>query len=102
MTLLLAFLVAVIFASGVYWLLSERTFEVVVGLSLLSYGGNLLALVASGPASQESVVSQALILTAIVISLATTSFFLVLALFASHTLESDHVDGKKISEETDQ
>jgi multicomponent K+:H+ antiporter subunit C len=96
--------------SGVWLLLRPRTFQVIVGLSLLSYAVNLFILAmgrlrpgapvlaerAVGDAAQfADPLPQALILTAIVIGFATTALFLVLLLAARGLTETDHVDGRE-------
>src|SRR5215203_2041079 len=96
MELILALAIGVLTASGVWLLLRPRTFQVIIGLSLLSYAVNLLIfsmgrLVVDAPpviASPGEVnpvlyadpVPQALVLTAIVIGFATTALFLVVIL----------------------
>jgi len=75
---------------GVYLLLERSLTRVLVGLVMLGNGVNLLFLVASGPAGRAPIVGngqsrmsdplpQALVLTAIVISLGTTAFLLAMA-----------------------
>lgn len=107
MAALIACLVGVLFACGVYLLLQRRTFSVVLGLTLASYGTNLL-LLASGrlsatspPVITEGVTEyadplpQALVLTAIVIGFGMTAFLVVLALAARAATGTDHVDGRE-------
>ena len=108
MEVVVALAIGVLTASGVWLILRPRTFEVILGLALLSYGVNLFIfamgrLVTDRPpiisrgvsdASQYAdPVPQALILTAIVISFATTALFLVLLLAARGLTGTDHVDG---------
>jgi len=76
---------------GVYLLLERSLTRVLIGLILLSNGVNVLFLVASGPSGGAPIVGltppeqmsdplpQALVLTAIVITLGTTAFLLALA-----------------------
>lgn len=76
---------------GVYLLLERSLTRVLVGLVLLSNGVNVLFLVASGPSGGAPIVGvtptdqmsdplpQAMVLTAIVITLGTTAFLLALA-----------------------
>ena len=76
---------------GVYLLLERSLSRVLVGLVLLSNGVNVLFMVASGRAGRAPILGssetgamsdplpQALVLTAIVISLATTAFVLAMA-----------------------
>lgn len=76
---------------GVYLLLARSLTQVLVGLVMLSNGVNLCLLIAGGAAGRAPLVglddpgpmsdplSQALVLTAIVITLGTTAFLLALA-----------------------
>ncbi|WP_328186087.1 Na+/H+ antiporter subunit C [Marinobacter sp. OP 3.4] len=92
--------------AGVYLVLRARTFPVVVGLTLLSYGVNLFLfstgrLVTGGQpiiGSTENYsdpLPQALVLTAIVIGFAMTAFVVVLALRSKADTGDDHVDGTR-------
>ncbi|HLT12738.1 MAG TPA: Na+/H+ antiporter subunit C [Marinobacter sp.] len=104
MELIFALVIGSLTASGVYLLLRARTFPVVMGLTLLSYGVNLF-LFASGRLStgQQPIIGstdlyadplpQALVLTAIVIGFAMTAFVVVLSLRNLADNEDDHVDG---------
>ncbi|MFA4940562.1 putative K(+)/H(+) antiporter subunit C [Brevundimonas sp. G8] len=110
MELVLALAIGVLAASGVWLLLRPRTFQVIMGLSLLSYAVNIfifamgrlksgappvLAGEVSDPARYTDPTPQALVLTAIVISFALTALFLVVILAARGITGSDHVDGKE-------
>ncbi|WP_396047469.1 Na(+)/H(+) antiporter subunit C [Aeromicrobium sp. UC242_57] len=76
---------------GVYLILERSLTRVLVGLLLLGNGVNILFLIASGragkapiegtadPADMSDPLPQALVLTAIVIALATTAFLLAMA-----------------------
>lgn len=75
---------------GVYLVLERSLTRVLVGLVMLGNGVNLLFLISSGPAGRAPIVAddrsrmsdplpQALVLTAIVISLGTTAFVLAMA-----------------------
>jgi multicomponent Na+:H+ antiporter subunit C len=89
MTLILV--TAALVGCGVYLLLERSLTRVLVGLILLSNGVNLAILSAGGPAGRAPIVglpgegrlsdplAQALILTAIVITLGTTAFMLAMA-----------------------
>jgi multicomponent Na+:H+ antiporter subunit C len=94
MIALSSLVVAVLFTSAVYLVLSRNTQWVAIGFILLSNGVNLLVLVAAGipyravpPLLVEGAeglvyadpLPQAFILTAIVIGLGTVSFLLALA-----------------------
>ncbi|MCO6440755.1 MAG: Na+/H+ antiporter subunit C [Nitrococcus mobilis] len=109
MEIILALGIGVLAGSGVWLLLRPRTFQVIIGLTLLSYAVNLFilamgrlrtgapAILAAGrsgePAHYADPLPQALILTAIVISFATTALFLVVLLAARGLTGTDHVDG---------
>jgi multicomponent K+:H+ antiporter subunit C len=109
MALLLSLAVGVLTGTGIWLLLRARTFDVIVGLTLLSYAVNvfifLMGRVAIGKppiidaalaptlASYADPLPQALVLTAIVISFAMTALMLVIALRAYAETGSDHVDG---------
>ncbi|MEW6537777.1 MAG: Na+/H+ antiporter subunit C [Pseudomonadota bacterium] len=110
MELVLALAIGVLSASGVWLLLRPRTFQVIMGLSLLSYAVNIFIFAmrrlrsdappvlvgdVSDPARYTDPTPQALVLTAIVISFALTALFLVVILAARGITGSDHVDGKE-------
>ncbi|MDO9489360.1 MAG: Na+/H+ antiporter subunit C [Sphingomonadaceae bacterium] len=101
--------IGVLTAAGVWLILRPRTFQVIIGLSLISYAVNLFiyamgrlkvdapALVGSGVVSNAEAYSdplpQALVLTAIVISFAMTALLLVVLLASRGLTGTDHVDG---------
>jgi multicomponent K+:H+ antiporter subunit C len=107
--MLLATGLGVLTATGVWLLLRARVFDVIVGLTLLSYAVNLFIFatgrvrigrppivdgkLAPTLASYADPLPQALVLTAIVISFAMTALILVIALRAHAETGSDHVDG---------
>ena len=105
MELLVAGAIGLLTACGVYLMLRGRTFPLVLGLSLLSYAANLFVLsmgrlalgappiVADGTSGYADPLPQALVLTAIVIGLATTAFTVSLALVLFGVSGTDHVDG---------
>ncbi|WP_424631965.1 Na+/H+ antiporter subunit C [Bradyrhizobium sp. SYSU BS000235] len=110
MEVVLAIAIGALAGSGVWLILRPRTFQVIVGLSLLSYAVNLfivamgrlrtgapvLAAPETGDASQYAdPLPQALVLTAIVISFATTALFLVVLLASRGLAGTDHVDGQE-------
>jgi multicomponent Na+:H+ antiporter subunit C len=81
---------AAIIGCGVYLLLERSLARVLIGLVMLGNGVNLLFLISGGPAGRAPIVGrdssrmsdplpQALVLTAIVISLGTTAFMLAMA-----------------------
>jgi multicomponent K+:H+ antiporter subunit C len=104
MEALIALVIGVLVSCGLYLLLRARTFPVILGLTLLSYGVNLFifvmgrlrtgapAVIGQGDGYADPL-PQALVLTAIVIGFAMTAFLLVLALRARAELGNDHVDG---------
>jgi multicomponent K+:H+ antiporter subunit C len=111
MELVLSLGIGVLVGSGVWLLLRPRTYQVIIGLALLSYAVNLFILsmgrlwtnapplVEPGttvdPTAFADPVPQALVLTAIVISFATTALFLVVLLASRGLTGTDHVDGKE-------
>lgn len=115
MELILSLGIGVLVGSGVWLLLRPRTFQVIIGLGLLSYAVNLFIfsvgrlVTASPPITQISAqtntqidpatfadpVPQALVLTAIVIGFATTALFLVILLASRGLTGTDHVDGRE-------
>lgn len=100
--------IGVLTAGGVYLLLRARSFDVILGLTLLSYATNLLIfaagrLVVGKPpvlrpgvdatlANYTDPLPQALVLTAIVISFAMTAVTIVIAMRSRADNRSDHVD----------
>lgn len=111
MELILAIAIGVLTGSGVWLILRPRTFQVIIGLSLLSYAVNLFIFSTGGLhvgkapvlgsdglgtlAEHADPVPQALVLTAIVIGFATTALFLVVLLASRGLTGSDHVDGRE-------
>jgi multicomponent K+:H+ antiporter subunit C len=97
--------IAVLAGCGVYLLLRPRTFDTILGLTLISYAVNLFIfamgrlavnrapIVAPGGGGWVDPLPQALVLTAIVIGFAMTALLLVLAVRAHAASGSDHVDG---------
>ena len=111
MELILALAIGGLTGSGVWLLLRPRTYQLIIGLSLISYGVNLFIFsmgrlrvgvppllgsdAAVDPAAFADPIPQALVLTAIVIGFATTALFLVVLLAARGLTGSDHVDGRE-------
>lgn len=111
MEVVLAIGIGILTGSGIWLLLRPRTFQVIIGLSLLSYAVNLFifsmgrlrineAPILEGstslhPLSYADPLPQALVLTAIVIGFATTALFLVILLVLRGLGGSDHVDGRE-------
>ena len=110
MEIIIALGIGVLTGSGVWLLLRPRTFQVIIGLSLLSYAVNLFIVimgwvrggaapfvqagVPADPAHFADPLPQALVLTAIVIAFATTALLLVVLLAARGLTGTDHVDGE--------
>src|SRR5690606_6448186 len=106
MELVLSIGIGVLVSSGVWLLLRPRTYQVIIGLALLSYAVNLFIFsmgrlrvdappVLPGaqdvdPAAFADPLPQALVLTAIVIGFATTALFLVVLLVARGLTGTDH------------
>lgn len=109
MELILSLAIGVMTSCGVWLILRPRTYQVIVGLSLLSYAVNLFIFGVGGvksnmppilsddvlPATLSDPVPQALVLTAIVIGFATTALFLVVLLASRGLTGNDHVDGRE-------
>ncbi len=111
MELAFALYIGVLVAAGLWLVFRPRTFQVIVGLSLISYGVNLF-IFASGrltfgapPLLEKGEVGdlsrfddplpQSLVLTAIVIGFAMMALFLVVLLASRGLTRTDHVDGKE-------
>ncbi len=102
---LIASAIAVLTAGGVYLSLRGRTFQVVLGLTLLSYAVNLFLfaigrlvvdrppLFAKGVTEHADPLPQALVLTAIVITFGMTALVVILSLRSFLESGSDQVDG---------
>ncbi len=100
--------IGVLTAAGIYLMLRPRTFDVALGLTLLSYAVNLFLfamgrlavnrapIIAAGRVADLShyadPLPQALVLTAIVIGFAMTALLLVIAFVNRSENDSDHVD----------
>ena len=109
MELVLALAIGILAGSGIWLLLRPRTFQVIIGLTLISYAVNLFIFATGGlrtgadPVLQGGITEvaqytdplpQALVLTAIVIGFATTALFLVVLLTSRGRSGNDHVDGE--------
>ncbi|MDD3528571.1 MAG: Na+/H+ antiporter subunit C [Gallionellaceae bacterium] len=111
MEIVFAFAIGIMAGSGIYLLLRPRTFQVIMGLSLLSYAVNLFIfgmgrlrtgaapvidmIRGDDPARYADPVPQALVLTAIVIGFAVTALLLVVLLAARGLAGTDHVDSRE-------
>ena len=108
MEAIIAISIGILAASGVWLILRPRTFQVIIGLSLLSYAVNLFIFSmgrlrsnaapildgVSDASAYADPVPQSLVLTAIVIGFAMTALFLVILLAARGLTGTDHVDGQ--------
>jgi len=111
MELIYAIAIGVLAGSGVWLILRPRTFQVIMGLTLMSYAVNLFIFgmgrlvvgrppvidpsITPDPAVLADPLPQALVLTAIVIGFATTALFLVVLLASRGLTGTDHVDGRE-------
>lgn len=111
MEAILAVAIGILFGSGVWLILRPRSFQVIIGLMLLSYATNLFIFITGklavnkpaftflGDATDIALFAdplpQALVLTAIVIGFATTALYLVVLLGSRGLTGTDHVDGKE-------
>jgi multicomponent K+:H+ antiporter subunit C len=111
MEIVLSLAIGVLGAAGTWLVLRPRSFQVLIGLSLLSYAVNLFIFsVGSLSLDREPIVRdglppdlqhytdplpQSLVLTAIVIGFATTALFLVVLLALRGLSGGDHVDGEE-------
>jgi len=114
MDVVLALLTGAFLTVGIYLLLSRSLIRMLLGLTVLGNGVNLLILTA-GRLTREAApiirptakvptgvianpLPQALILTAIVIGFAMFSFLLVLAYRAYQALDADNTDAMRVAE----
>lgn len=111
MEIVLALAIGVLAGSGIWLILRPRTFQLVIGLSLISYAVNLFIYAMGrlrvdappivergatiGPSQVADPLPQALVLTAIVISFAMTALLLVVLLTSRGLTGTDHVDGEE-------
>jgi multicomponent K+:H+ antiporter subunit C len=111
MEVVISLAIGVMAGAGVWLTLRPRSFQVLIGLSLLSYAVNLFIFsVGSLAVGKEPIVKlgaaadlanytdplpQSLVLTAIVIGFATTALFLVVLLALRGLSGGDHVDGRE-------
>lgn len=109
MEIVIAISIGILAGSGVWLILRSRTFQVIIGLSLISYAVNLFifsmgrlrsnaaAILEDGTdiSTLADPVPQSLVLTAIVIGFAMTALFLVVLLATRGLTGTDHVDGQE-------
>lgn len=117
MELALASAIGLLSAIGIYLLLRARSFDVILGMTFLSYATNLLIFAGGrlvqgkAPVLREGLSSdlgsytdplpQALVLTAIVIAFAMTAVSIVLAIRSRSDNHSDHVDAHEDNDPAD-
>lgn len=104
MEALIAIAIGTLTASGLYLMLRQRTFPVIVGLALLSYAVNVFifisgrlvpglpAIISKDAAGYADPLPQALVLTAIVISFGMTAVIVVMSLGAWLEAGHDKID----------
>lgn len=109
-----AIIVGVLYAAGFYLVMRRNIVKIIIGLSLLGHGANLLIFTAAGltrsippivPHGRDEMslaaadpLPQALILTAIVIGFGVTSFSLVLFQRAYQTMGTSDPDEMRSTE----
>jgi multicomponent Na+:H+ antiporter subunit C len=114
MDYILAILVGIFISLGVYLLLSRAVIRMLIGMTILGNGVNLLIFTAGrvtreiapivppGLSQPEGPIAnplpQALILTAIVIGFSMFSFLLVLAFRTYKSLDADNTDTMRLAE----
>ena len=111
METVLSLAIGIVFGAGIWLILRPRSYQVLIGLLLMSYAVNLFIFSmgrlrvgaapvlgadgAANPAGYADPVPQALVLTAIVIGFATTALYLVVMIGARGLTGTDHVDGEE-------
>lgn len=119
-SLTLAAVVGVLFASGVVLLLERSLTRVLLGIALMSNGANVLILATGGRAGEAPIVGgsggsdgrlsdplpQVMILTSIVITFALTAFLLALAYrswqLQGHDEVQDDVEDRRVASRADE
>ncbi len=104
MEFLVASAVAVLTGAGIYLILRQRTFPVILGMSFLSYAVNIFLfatgrlvinlppILHEGAKGYTDPIPQALVLTAIVISFGMTAVIVMIALGAYLSARDDRID----------
>ena len=104
MSLIGLIVVAVLFGVGTYLIQQRLLTRIIIGLGLISHGGNLLIILSGrrglapvvegsvGPDGISDPLPQAMVLTAIVIAFGVTAFLLALALRSFILTGSDAVE----------
>ena len=104
MNVLLAAVVAVLFACGTWLLMQRRLTRIIIGIGLLGHGANLLLVTSGGIGGRAPIIGadeegfyadplpQALALTAIVITFGVTAFLLALGFRSWQITRDDRVE----------
>ena len=116
MEVLLAIMVGLLYASGIFLMMRRSLVKLIIGLILLGNGANLLIFLVGGvvkgkppiiPDTAKTIaqayadpVPQALILTAIVISFGLQAFAIVLLKRAWAVVQTDDLDQMKTTDQT--
>jgi multicomponent Na+:H+ antiporter subunit C len=114
-TVVLALVIGVLYAAGLYLMMRRSMVKVIFGLALLAHGANLLIFTVGGlvrggtPIVPEGAdrlvppfpdpVPEALVLTAIVIGFAVQAFALVLVKRAHQEVKTDDMDSLRATDE---
>jgi len=114
MTILVAVIIGVLYATGIYLMLRRNIVKLIFGLILLGHAANLLIFTVGGlvrarpplaapgldapPPGVADPLPQALVLTAIVIGFALTAFFAVLVKRVFAVTGTDDTDALKATE----
>jgi multicomponent Na+:H+ antiporter subunit C len=104
MTVLVAFVAAVLFGCGTWLLMQRRLTRIIIGIGLLGHGANLLLIAGGGAPGRAPIIGadgtgefadplpQALALTAIVITFGVTAFLLGLGYRSWQLTRDDQVE----------
>lgn len=103
MTIVLAAVIGALFAAGTFQLLHRQLTRIIIGLSFLAHGANLLIVfshggraggtfIGSGAEDMLDPLPQAFVLTAIVIAFGTTALLLALAYRSWFNTHDDEVE----------
>ncbi len=110
MELALSVMIGCIFTGGIWLLLRSNTYQIILGISLISHGVNLFVFCASGIKEKTSVVvnseqivgltgyvdplPQAVVLTSIIINFSMTALIFLIFTCIRFFLDTENVDGK--------
>lgn len=115
MVIILAVVVGVLFATGIYMMLRRSIVKLIIGLALIAHAANVLIFTMSRLTHNEPVILiageiptatdfadpiiQAVILTAVVIGLGVQAFAVVLIKRAYQTVGTDDIDMMRTTDE---